>query len=664
MADIKTQVSNSQSKLTADIKDRTSMVYVALEVFADGDPDDRYWHLFPVTPESMTVAHRYLQTITPTLSGVFVDEFGRAPSPVTLQGTFGLWVNKFVPSAMAKHFGEAKKSRWRQTLEEITGAGAATANPSGRQFSGYQMAKWLQFLVEHSHEKSEKTGKPRRVKFHNFALDETYEVALNELNLTMSVQANNLWFYTLAMTVLRKEGPAPIKDNATPINGSESVFKAREIFNKLQKGLERYKKIEATVNRANRVLSRLSPGDLIEFGAEFLDSRLRAEPGTFLNLITTVSRLPATVEAVANIASQITSRLPNDVIRDFVQAKNAVQRAVEAVNAVSTQWPATQGTRTQTVSASIPAMVGAGPRSMGPSSRLNEIPEQDAAVLRFLDLTTRSEVLINSLNQSAEIAGTPLGGAVASNVASSSSVAEGTGSGSGGNAGVSRDVTPGPLSVGGVTQSYSVSQGDSLTALAERFLGSPERWTQIAAANADTLATSGTGLEFGPDDDLSLLVGAPIKIPASLTQNNIRASRDPFVYDTPIGLRSLGRDLPQRLETRLRADGTKDLFVLSPAETLAQGVSARLQTPLGAISDVTSFGSTIPLLVGENFGVFTEDLTASAIREALYKDGRIAGVSAVDVEVTLTGVVANFDAQLVDGTTLGVTDVSVTYDME
>lgn len=665
-----TRLADTAKSKLANIRDQTGNVYLALEVYSESIGTDRYWHTFPVNPESLQVAQRYLQTITPTLSGVVVDDFGRAPSPIILQGTFGLWVNNYVPPAMAKRFGEPQSSRLARTIDfVVNGTPAATqANEqnvssqsgtllegSGRRYSGYQLAKLLKELVDKSHEPDAK-GVPRRARFYNFGLDEVYEVALNEITLGMSTQANNVWYYTLQMTVLRLLGDddrKAIPDASQLLISKDAADDMKGLKKKLKTGLERYKKIEGVVNRANRVLSRLTPADLINFGSEYLDRQLNMVPGSFEGLVTAISNLPRTIEAVANIATQTTTRLPNDVIRDYVQAKQAVQAATEAVAKIPTQWPLEQGAPLRSVGTSLPSIVGAGPAGIGPASRLNEVPKTDAALVRYQDLIARSEQLVNSFSTAAAVAGASMDNAVASDAYSAVTGTE---------AGVS--VSVGASVTQSVSQSINVQQGDSLFSLAAELLGSAERWPQIAAANVAVLAMLGTGLEFGPDDDLSLLVGTVLTIPNSATVNGIQAVRDPFVYDAPIGTRILGRDWPELLRTRDREDGTKDVFVLSPAETLAQGITERLKTPLGGISDVPEFGSSVPLLVGENFGVFTERLVSAAVKEALLKDGRIGLVRGVDVSRINTGVVVDFDAQLIDGATLGVTDVAVTYDME
>lgn len=666
-----TKLANTAKGKLAAIKDQTGNVYMALEVYSEDIPTDRYWHTFPVNPESLVVAQRYLQTITPTLSGVVVDDFGRAPSPITLQGTFGLWVNNFVPPAMASRFGEPSTSRLQKTINYITTGTPANADNllggevadqqgslldgSGRRYSGYQMAKWLKDLVDLSHKPND-NRMPRRARFYNFGLDEVYEVALNEISLGMSTQANNIWYYTLQMTVLRllnKEERGTIPDASQLLISKGVVDDVKGLKANVQKGLERYKKIEGIVNRANRVLSRLSPGDLINYAGEYLDKQLGMPTGSFENFVTAISSLPRTIDAVANIATQVTTRLPNDVIRDYVQAKQAVQLATESVAKVSTQWPLEQGSELRSVGTSLPSIVGAGAIGLGPLSRLNEVPKTDAALVAYQDLVARSEQLVNSFATATSVAGSVIADAVALDAYSAVTGSDGTAS-----------VSVGPSVTQSVSQSVSVQQGDSLSSIAAELLGSAERWPQIAAANAGVLAMSGTGLEFGPDDDLSLLVGTVLTIPNSATVNGVQAVRDPFVYDAPVGTRILGRDWPEQLQTRPREDGTKDLLVLTPAETLAQGISERLQTPLGGISDVPQFGSTVPLLIGENFGIFTERLVSTAVKDALLKDGRIGLVRSVEVARANSGVVVDFDAQLIDGATLGVSDVAVTYDTE
>ena len=639
-------------KYIPPIKDQTGSVFVALEVYSEKDPSDRLFHTFPVNPAALTIAQRYLQSITPTLSGVFVDEFGRAPSPVTLQGTFGMWVRNYIPDAISRHLVTPVRPASQLTSQRILDPESGTSrivlgDPTYQQYSGYQLVKWLSFLVERSHQ-PDVNGFPRKARFYNFAFDEVYEVALSDITISMSVQSNQIWYYNLQMVALRmvdakEKGVSDLRLVERDIYVVQDV---RDVLSKAKKWFTKYKAIEEKIRDRSSKLFRLSPGDLLKYAEDFLDKELKLTPGTTFDVFRAITRLPGTIEAVANIGSQVTSRIPGDVIRDFVRARNAVDRALEAVSNLPRQWPFdTDGQRVDT-SGRIPAAVGVGASGLLPASVRSQIPTTNAPLVEYAELITRSQTLLDGLELTALIGGSPLSSAVASDAAVATSDA--------------RDAAPVPLASSSVTQSYTIVQGDTLTSLAERYLGSADRWTQIASANQEALAALSTGFDFGPDEDLSLLVGEVLAVPVRTA--TVELARDPFVFDTPIGTRILGRDWPEQLRLRRRADGTADLEVLSPAETLVQGVDERLKTPLGAIDDVPEFGSALPLLVGENFGIFTERLATTAVSDALLKDGRIAGVRNVEVTRQGTGILVAIDALLTNGTTLGITDVTVTYE--
>ena len=142
---------------------------------------------FPVMPQSMVLAQQYLMTVTPTLAGVYVDDFGAAPSPITLSGTFG------------------------QNLKTYVGAGSAAANLFGGiggpstfpvAATGYGMAKQLYKLVGLSHEIGADGTLPV-VQFYNWAFNVHWEVVIDGLTTRMDVNNNLLWFYQLQMRTLR-----------------------------------------------------------------------------------------------------------------------------------------------------------------------------------------------------------------------------------------------------------------------------------------------------------------------------------------------------------------------------------------------------------------------------------------------------------------------------
>ncbi len=71
---------------------------------------------FPVLPESYTVLKRYLATVTPTKNGGWVDDYGPAPSPVSLKGTFGRNTKSFFKGGIYNGFGWTKYLEWLADL--------------------------------------------------------------------------------------------------------------------------------------------------------------------------------------------------------------------------------------------------------------------------------------------------------------------------------------------------------------------------------------------------------------------------------------------------------------------------------------------------------------------------------------------------------------------
>lgn len=142
---------------------------------------------FPVMPESMTLAFRYLMTVTPTLGGNFVDDFGRAPSPINLQGTFGK-KPKAVLNGAPINLGNIGAS--------LLDAQVAT---------GYGMAKRLSAFIDASHTPiAGGSGRMPKVILYNYAFNSHWEVAINSFDVQMSVQQNGIWIYQMQLTALKQ----------------------------------------------------------------------------------------------------------------------------------------------------------------------------------------------------------------------------------------------------------------------------------------------------------------------------------------------------------------------------------------------------------------------------------------------------------------------------
>jgi hypothetical protein len=141
-------------------------------------------------PESLAMAQRYLMTVTPTLDGNFVDDFGRAPSPIQLQGTFGKKLRAVVGPGLNN--------------SSITGS-VLNSLRSTTSSTGYGMVKALSEIVDRSHTPNAAGLMPKTVLF-NWAFDSHWEVVINGFDVSQSVQQNGIWFYSMGITCLRPWG--------------------------------------------------------------------------------------------------------------------------------------------------------------------------------------------------------------------------------------------------------------------------------------------------------------------------------------------------------------------------------------------------------------------------------------------------------------------------
>lgn len=123
---------------------------------------------FPVMPESYMILKKYLTTVTPTRGGGWVDDYGPAPSPVTISGTFGYKTKGLV---------------------------------GGGVYNGFGWAKFLEWMVDISHEPGD-DGEMPEVWMMSHASQHFYEVELMDFNLSEKVSRNMLWTYELKMTTL------------------------------------------------------------------------------------------------------------------------------------------------------------------------------------------------------------------------------------------------------------------------------------------------------------------------------------------------------------------------------------------------------------------------------------------------------------------------------
>ena len=127
----------------------------------------------PINPESLMGLRRYLVTVTNTLEGGWVDDFGPAPSPFTLRGTFG----------------------YRQK----------TSIDGKVKLSGFGWIKYLEHIVDESHV-SDNDGNLPEVWLLSWISQHFYTVVLEDLNMSQTVSRNMIWQYTLRITALKPIG--------------------------------------------------------------------------------------------------------------------------------------------------------------------------------------------------------------------------------------------------------------------------------------------------------------------------------------------------------------------------------------------------------------------------------------------------------------------------
>lgn len=160
-----------------------------LTLMIDGWGSSTFLH-FPVMPESVNIMRQYLMTITNTEGGAFIDDYGHAPSPMTIQGTFGYNTKAYLG------------------LLPLT---------------GFAWTKMLEEMVDSSHVQDSQGNFPK-VFLLDWYAQNFYEVVLNEFSMQQAVGRNFLWIYRLQMTMLRPiELGLPLSDPLMALLGSTVI---------------------------------------------------------------------------------------------------------------------------------------------------------------------------------------------------------------------------------------------------------------------------------------------------------------------------------------------------------------------------------------------------------------------------------------------------------
>jgi nucleoid-associated protein YgaU len=619
-------------------------VYCVLEL--NTGETDSIFHLFPVMPESLAISQRYLQTITPTQGGVFVDEYGRAPSPIMLSGTFGRSPKLAIASGQEALLYNADRLSTR-LANTFNSTDFSAPYQSDQPVTGYKLVKLLSEMVDLSHTPDPKTGNLPKAFFYNFAFGQFYEVALSGFQAQMDVERNGIWFYQLEMVMLRRINAGYIDSIPGLVYGAEPT----EVYKRSQKLVaDRLKEMQQTVQpateRASRQASFLSEAnrlrlqtafdtvqrgrelisrtdgfitalrgiDILEYGASALDKTLNLTPGTVIRFYDTVRQLPRTSQELQSIWSQSTRRLLPETWNELVLARRSVQEVQPAVDRFLNTTNARQGGPITTPASAVATVLY--PAEMDQIVALGETALWAAEQLDAID------VMLN------------LYGFTDAPSASSSVVLS----------------QPPVESMGPGSSSYIIRQGDTLLGIAQREYGAESAWTLVASALSplyDGVAST---------ESLNAFIGRVIQLPAI---NSGPAPLVPYVWAAPNGVEALGRDLPDELQVVTRSDGYTDLVILSEFETLLQGLIHRLQTPLGAIPDDQTFGSAIPAIIGQDFGALSNAMNEAKITEALRKDSRLTTVTGVTALQDQDNLEIGFTATARNAGSLGNVNLSI-----
>lgn len=622
-------------------------VYCVLELQMGGS--DSIFHLFPVMPESLAVTQRYLQTITPTQGGVFIDDYGRAPSPVVLTGTFGRSPKLDIATGQEALVYNADRFNARlANLVNTTDFSSAYAD-SRQPVTGYKLVKLLSEMVDLSHVPDPKTGQLPKAIFYNFGFGQFYEVALTGFQAQMDVERNGIWYYQLEMVMLKRINDGLTDSMPGLVLGAEpsAIYRrsqqlaadrlkqleqatqpaaqqverragaARRLSERLrlQTALDTVQRGRELINRAEGFISPLRAVDVLAYGSAVLDRTLGLTPGSVLRFYDTVRTMPMILNQVESILVQTTRRLPNELRDELRLAKNSITqilpRVEQYIESVNLQQAALGSTTTAAQSGaelyppSMPAVVALSESVLLVSEMLDSV-QVLFEMYGFADVPS---------NSSSDVFSTL------------------------------------PVDVMGPgSTTYIIRQGDTLLNIAQREYGDENAWTLVAGALPSPYAS------LASTESLNALVGTPIQLPAV---NTGATPLVPYVWTAPNGADALGRDLPDELRTMTRADGSTELVVLSEFETLLQGLIHRLQTPIGGIPDDQTFGSSIPAFIGQDFGSLTGAMNEAKVAEALRKDPRLTTVDRVTATQNQDTLEIGFSATARNAGSLGYVSLSL-----
>jgi len=166
------------------------------------------------------------------------------------------------------------------------------------------------------------------------------------------------------------------------------------------------------------------------------------------------------------------------------------------------------------------------------------------------------------------------------------------------------------------TKTIRVKKDFSIERIAKEELGDADKATMIMEFNGLSFSDiQGTGWD-----------GKQIKIPY-LEEAPEKVRLYNFVLDAQAGVQALGKDLPDELKV-----DTGDLKVLNYTNTFFQSLDNIIRTPLGAIPEMSNYGSRVAGFIGGTIPHIAEGTAAIEVARALSTNPRVAYVT--DVVVT------------------------------
>lgn len=169
--------------------------------------------------------------------------------------------------------------------------------------------------------------------------------------------------------------------------------------------------------------------------------------------------------------------------------------------------------------------------------------------------------------------------------------------------------------------SYELRAGETLLTVANRFMGSPSRWNELAALNdAQDAYTKTDGTPFAPGDIVLIpAIGAEFQtMDADMNSENI--------YTDLIGV-----DF-EIYEGDINYSRNGDVHLAMLVQNLKQSIERILKTAMEEVTFDPKYGAKLAI-IGSKINSTTAQLAAQRVREGLLRDSRILDVTNIQVEV-------------------------------